>query len=247
MEKKEIHLIDINRHSPRKVKISSDRRKKLKKIKRRVAGGTAAGVMAAGLLVNGLFENPSDMMRRTNQALNQPAIVQTIDMDVDEDVADENKKNKTAPAKTGGFFAGVRQWIMNLPTAVKAIVGVPLWAIGWVGMQALTLVFGKLLGPVWGTVLKWLIGFLILAAIFVIIMKMIFPNAKIKDILKPRNLLPLLIGAVILGLADILVPVFWADFVKWRWLILFGGGLVTLAAAGLLFAARQHSSASERT
>ena len=78
-------------------------------------------------------------------------------------------------------------------------------------------------------------------------MKMIFPNAKIKDILKPRNLLPLLIGAVILGLADILVPVFWADFAKWRWLILFGGGLVTLAAAGLLFAARQHSSASERT
>ena len=102
MEKKEIHLIDINRHSPRKVTLSSDRRKKLKKIKRRVAGGTAAGVMAAGLLVNGLFENPSDMMRRTNQALNQPAIVQTIDMDVDEDAADERPGFHQLPLGNAG-------------------------------------------------------------------------------------------------------------------------------------------------
>ena len=241
MNKNEIDLIDINRHSPKKKTVSAEQKKKIKKIKRKLAGGTAAGVMAAGLLVNGLFEDPSELMQRNNAALNQPAIVQTIDMDTDMDIYDDIKKIKGSKTKSGGFFAGVRQWIMNLPTAVKAIVGVPLWAIGWVGMQALTFLFGNILSPALSTVLKWLIGFVILAAIFVLIMKLIFPNAKIKDILKPRNLLPLLIGAVILGLADAFVPLFWAEFAKWRWLILFGGGLLTLAASALLFAARQNS------
>ena len=241
MEDKEIHLIDISRHKPRKVTVSDERKKKLKKIKRKVAGGTAAGVMAAGLLVNGLFESPEDLMRRSNASFNQPAIVQTIDMDVDmDDYDDELKKIKGTQTKVG-FFAGVRQWIMNLPTAVKAVFGVPLWAIGWVGMQALTLLFSKILSPAFAVALKWLIGFILLAAVFVLIMKLIFPNAKIKDILKPRNLLPLLIGAVILGLADAFVPIFWAEFAKWRWLILFGGGLLTLGVAALLFAARQNS------
>ena len=245
MDKKEIHLIDISRRTPVKKTVNTDRRKKVKKIKRRIAGGTAAGVMAAGLLVNGLFDSPADLMQKTGSSYNQPAIVQTIDMDTDmDDYDDELKKIKGTQAK-GGFFAGVRQWIINLPAAVKALVGVPLWAIGWVVMQALTLVFGKLMGPVWSVVLKWVIGFAIMAVIFAIIMKLLFPKAKLKDILRPRNLIWLAAGAVILGLADILVPLFWADFARWRWLILFGGGILVMGSLALVFAAEQHRAEPE--
>ena len=237
MEDKEIELINIDKDSTKEdLKEKNVRHRKLK---RKIAGGTAAGVMAAGLFVNGLFENPSDLMSSPS-SMNQPAVVETIDLDVPpDDVDDKNKKAKE------GTASKVRQWIQNLPVVVKAVVGVPLWVIGWALMQVFTLVFGKLLSPVLGTVLKWVLGFVILAAIFVLIMKWIFPDAKVKEILRPKNLLGLGIGVVILFAIDLLTPIFWGDFSKWRWLILIVGGLLLLVIMGFVFSGEHKKKRKE--
>lgn len=215
---------------------------KKKKIKRKVAGGAAAGVMAAGLLVNGMFNDPEDMTKRTAEAMNQPAIVQVMDLDADDD-NDEPETNEEETAAPGGIFARIKKWILDWPIVVKILIGVPLWAVGWTVSHLFGLLFANILSPVLSVVLKWIIGFVILAIIFAIIMKLIFPDKKLKEILRPRNLLFLLLGAVILGAIDFVLGLSWPDYSKFKWILMFAGGIMVLAAISIPFIIRNKNKA----
>ncbi|MBR2755595.1 MAG: hypothetical protein IKD64_07225, partial [Lachnospiraceae bacterium] len=70
-------------------------------------------------------------------------------------------------------------------------------------------------------------------AVFAVAMKCAFPKLPLKKILRPRNILIILGGTIVLGIADQVVPLFWKDYPYFRFAAIMAGGFVLLLAVGI--------------
>ena len=211
---------------------------KLKSVKKKVAGGATAAGLGVSVLLGGLFESPAELTQKNADAINRQEknpVVMMIDMDEEDPDGEEDNGEENQEEEETGLFARIKKKILELPAAVRAIVGVPLWAIGWVIIHVLSLAWEAVLAPVLGIVLKWVLGGLALLAVFAAAMKCAFPHLPLKKILRPKNILFILLGTVILGIADKIIPLFWSDYPSVRFVIMLGGGLLVLFAVGIPF------------
>ena len=122
---------------------------------------------------------------------------------------EEEDDEESAPA---GARARLRQKILQLPLIVRLLVILPLWAVGWLLLTGLTALWSLALSPVLGKALAWLLLLAALAGAFVLAAKTVFPDLPLKKILNRRSLLGLVIGAVLLGIADCVLPLFWDGY-----------------------------------
>ena len=106
-------------------------------------------------------------------------------------------------------------------------------------IHVLSIAWEAVLAPVLGIVLKWVLAGLALLGVFAGAMKLAFPHLPLRKILRPKNILFILLGTVILGIVDKVVPMFWNEYTGYRFLIMLGGGLVVLCAVGIPFIIRQ--------
>ena len=216
---------------------------KLKKVKKKVAGGAAAAGIGVSVLLAGLFGSPEELTQKNTESINRQEktpVVMMMDMDLDEEDTDEDGEGEdNQTEEETGIFARVKKKILQLPAAVRALVGVPLWAVGWVIIHIASLAWEAVLGPVLGIILKWVLGALALLAVFAVAMKCAFPNLPLRKILRPKNILFILLGTVILGVADRVIPLFWNGYSGFRFVIMLAGGFVVLAAVGIPFIIKQ--------
>ena len=218
---------------------------KLKKVKKKVVGGATAAGLGASVLLGGMFESPEELMQKTSESYPQPSpIVMTVDLD-EEDTDEDNDGEETTEEEKIGLFAKIKKKILELPAGIRAIVGVPLWAIGWVIIHVLSIAWEAVLAPVLGFLLKWVLAGLALVGVFAAAMKCAFPHLPLKKILRPKNILFLVLGTVILGVLDKVIPLFWEEYTGYRFLVMLGGGLIVLLAVGIPFIIKQIKTKKE--
>lgn len=206
--------------------------------KKKAAVGVVAAAASASVLVGGAFDSPADLLSTDGGDDNnssapvlhtlsaqtaQPAAVN----DPGDDASDENDGERRQR------FPAVRRWILGLPIGVRALVGVPLWAAGWAITSGLALLWEAALSPLGGKILAWVLAAVAAILVFALTAKALFPNAPWKKILRPRNILILLVGMVVLGATDTLLDIFWEDYPPVGQAARLIGGAVMITAACL--------------
>ena len=202
-----------------------------KKTKKRAAAAAVTAVASAGVLVGGLFATPADLLQ------NGDAPVRTSVTDVA-----DNAGGETAAAekkRESGLRAKLRQAILRLPVGVRALVGVPLWCVGWIVLTGLGTLWSAVLSPVAGTLAGWLCLAAVLIGVFALTAKAMFPDLPMKKILCKRNVLGIVIGVCVLGLADTLLPHVWDGYERFADAVRLTGSFLTVLIAVWAMAAKE--------
>ena len=167
--------------------------------KKKAAAAAAVTVAAAAGMVTGtVFDSPADLM-------GEPAAIVSVQTDEDDGGTATEERQK-------GPAARIREWVLGLPAAVRMLVGVPLWVLGWVLLTGFSTLWANALTPLLSRVLGWLCLGLILTAVFACSVKAAFPDAPLRKILRPRNVLFLLGMTAVLAVADLALPTVWQGY-----------------------------------
>ena len=167
--------------------------------KKKAAAMAAVTTAAAASMVTGtLFDSPAEL-------LNQPEPDDIVEFMDDDAEGTEEETKRSAPA------ARLRGWILGLPEAVRMLVVVPMWIVGWVLLNAAS-VFWSGAGPMLGRVIDWLCLALVLLVIFAAGVKTALPHVPLKKILRLRNIVFILAVTLVLGLADLALPTVWQNY-----------------------------------
>ena len=213
--------------------------------KKKSAGGTVAATAvaaatAAGMLVGGAYASPDELMN------DGPApVVQTIVADspqLDDLGADDGVSEEEAGSdeEKRGAYSGVRRLMRAAPAGVRALVGVPLWALGTAASLLLSTLWASVLSPAAARLLSW-VGIALLAAlVFALAVKTAFPELPLKKILNWRSLLGIGILCLVCALADAALPLFWADYQKLSATVRIVGSLICTGVP-VAFFVRLHS------
>ena len=195
--------------------------------KKAAATALATTIAASGAAVDATFDSPQDILQNTyvEPVVDYVTPDGTIDDDgTTQDDEDKGKQAVTAAKKT------VREWVLELPLWVRAIVVVPLWFVGNLVMYAGHLVIVGL-SPVWGSILNLLMLAGVLTAAFTIAAKAMFPDVPLRKILNKRTFKGILIAAVFVFLLDLALKVGWPPYMQYRTIAI---ALFTLAVLFLL-------------
>ena len=139
-----------------------------------------------------------------------------------------------------GVRSGLRERILQLPYAVRLLVILPLWALGFGLLTGATALWSTVLSPVLAKALGWLCLLAALLGAFLLAGKSIFPDLPVKKILNKRSLTGLIVGSVLLGAADLIAPLVWADYVRIETIVRICGVGLVLGATTLAFVRREH-------
>ena len=85
--------------------------------KKTAAAAALAAAAAAGMVTGALFDSPADLLAEPD------AVVETQADDNDAGAPDDEERQRTPVQR-------LRQWVLSLPSAVRMLVGVPLWCLG---------------------------------------------------------------------------------------------------------------------
>ena len=205
--------------------------KKKKKHHRRAAATAVAAVTSASVVMGGMFASPDDLLNGSDDDGGTITVTDTYTPDSGaggDDIDDTDASDSEDESRRRGVRARARQWVWRLPYGVRAVIGVPLWALGWLIITGCTALWNGVLSPVFGTVLGWVLTAAVLLLAFALTGKALFPDLPLKKILNKRSFFALLIGTVALALADSLIPLFWDGYAK------IGQVVRAVGSAGLL-------------
>lgn len=205
--------------------------------KKRAAAAVVTLAASAGIVVNGLFDTPGDLLQKENDT-SRAAVTQVVGPD------------RADPEEISGQAEGhaLRRALLRLPLAVRALVGVPLWVLGW-GLLTLLSALWPLCSPVIGAVLRWLAPAGVLLAVFAAAAKILFPDLPLRRILSKRSVLGILAGACGLGLLRLLLQTYGTGQERLAGPLQLTGAFLIVLAALWLFAVRElrRRAEAERT
>ncbi|MBQ3159731.1 MAG: hypothetical protein IJQ45_08040 [Clostridia bacterium] len=199
----------------------TDTKKKLKSAAIKAAGT----VTAAGMLLNAAVE-PEDLLTSRPQKAVTPdaAHIQYGSVPV-YTVQGATPEKAPAPTKAELF----REKVISLPAPVKGLILLPLWTLGAIANYALSLLLSLFAAVFGGSVLTFLFQFALIFGLFALVLKLLFPHKKLKDLLTKRNLLWMAISALVLTAADMLLKTWYEPYAKIRALILLVLALILLS------------------
>jgi hypothetical protein len=194
--------------------------KKKVSTKRKVAAGVAITVAVASIATNLLVE-PEELLHSAQYLQTH---TQYMEQDQQEEFAIEYTELEE-PTRVDAL----RSWLVSLPVAIKAMILLPLWALGAIPVALGTAVFSAL-APIWMQVVSFLLQAGILAGLFCLVYKLIFPNRSIKELFKKKNLRWLILGAVTMTMVNFLLAQVWVGWpiVRVVLLVVAGFGVLCL-------------------
>ena len=166
-------------------------------MKKRKAAAAAAVTAAAvaGVVTGTAFDSPMDLV---------PEITVTAEQQAEDDDAAVSQQQK-------GPMARVRQWVLGLPAAVRMLVAVPLWVLDWVLTSAASLLWVGA-SPWLARLLSWVCLAVVLLGVFACSVKAAFPDVSFRRLLRPGNVLFLLLASALLCAADLALPTLWKGY-----------------------------------
>jgi len=196
-------------------------KEQLKKLGKRAAM-TAAGLFAAAsLALGGVVDLPEELFSGAPQA----AHVVICAPDQDDCTAEATSAE---PAKKERLRDKLRRLFLSQPSVVRGVVLLPFWAVGKVLIALFSLLFVAL-SPVLQILLGVLLNALLLFGLFLIVLKLLFPNLRLRDLLTKRNIILLATGSILLSVADAILRTYWEDYRPISIAIKLGVGLIVLS------------------
>ena len=196
-------------------------KEQLKKLGKRAAM-TAAGLFAAvSLALGGVVDSPEELFSGAPQA----AHVVICAPDQDDCTA---SATSAEPAKKERLRDKLRRLFFSQPSVVRGVVLLPFWAVGKVLIALFSLLFAAL-SPVLQVLLGVLLNALLLFGLFLIVLKLLFPNLRLRDLLTKRNIILLATGSILLSVADAILRTYWEDYRPISIAIKLGVGLIVLS------------------
>ena len=185
---------------------------------KRVKAGVAAAVVAAGVSVNQAF-SPKELTESGAGPDPVPAEAEPVQaQEADAAFAAYTEEDRRM-SRADRF----RQRILALPAAVKAAVLLPLWAVG-----AVPAALATALTPFWRALLGLILQGAVLAAVFALVYKLLFPHKKLRGLFRKKNIKWFVLAAFLLTAVNVLLGELWAGWPLLRLALLLALGYGTL-------------------
>ena len=212
--------------SQKKTKSKENRKKK-------VMASAAVTTASIGALLGSSFETPEELLKDPN-VINPPAIVEIYNNretseEIREPVFEDEKKS---------FKDVVKGFVYRIPVPIRAILCLPLWAIGWLIINALTGLWSHVLTPVFSTIGDWILTALFILLAVLVGAKAVFPDLPIKKILNRKTILGTIIGVALLAIIDKVLPLFFSNYMVYRNIAILIGGFIIVAILMIPFLKR---------
>ena len=138
------------------------------------------------------------------------SLIDSSDDDSNHIVIEDNQKT--------GFMETM---VHRIPLVIRCLLLIPLWALGNLLIH--------ILNPFKNVFLEFLLTFLVMTFIFVIIMKMLFPDMKLKDILNRKNLIILLLSSLGITVFNRVMIIINEDYRHYVAIFRFSIGIIILS------------------
>ncbi len=255
-----LSLIDISmRGVPQKVRarirraqiLKENRRIRREKLRRKIVKGSAVSVLGLSISLAGLFPTSADLLRQ--QTIRQMANPAPVEMVLEEELPGSEEDRKKAQTVSAGkslltrVKEGLRNLVLQIPVWVRACVFLPLGALGYLGIHLLSGVYQVALAPALSHIIGYILCVLVMLGVFVLTMKSIFPNLPLKKILRWKNIRRILIGAAVLKAIDIILPLAWGEYARYKYLIMMLAGFLILGSILFLRRRKLHNRRNRRS
>ena len=150
----------------------------------------------------------------------------------------QRMRDKQKPAETVKQ-SPVREWILHLPLAVRAVFVLPVWFVGHLIMAGGGMLFSAL-SPVMNWVLSFALMALVIAAAFTVTAKAMFPDLPLGKILNRHSIKWILIVSVAAFAADLILGIFWAEYAHFKNIVTGGLILISIGSLIIWFTRREH-------
>lgn len=226
-------------------------------LRRKVGAGAVALVTSASMLVGGIFNSPA-MLPDDEDPMPQIAYTESDEDDLDgsgddgdgkdgaaapemaEEEAPETAPPVEEPEKAPDVWDDVRRKLQRLPIGVR-LLAIPIAAlVCWLLVSGVSALLGPVLGPIVGGILSWALLLAALLGGFTAAVKTVFPDLPLKKILNKRSISGVLIGGAVLAAADIVVPLFWAEYSRIEAIVRALGILTVIGTATGVFTVREN-------
>ncbi len=212
-------------------------RNKREKLKRQATAAAVATVASASVMVGGIL--PDDGVFDDGAEDFPTPIVETVPLrgaggdapETQAEAAAESEEEKKKAQRAAAWFA-------RLPFGARVLVAAGIGGAAWLTASGASALLAAALPTAAAAVLGWGLTVLALAAGLAAFVKAFFPEKKLRDIVKKKNLWWLLGGAAALLALDEMLPLVWAGystaaaFVKLAGGAAILGGTVTAAVRG---------------
>ena len=211
---------------------------KEKSTRKRAAAAAVAVAASASVVTSTLFTDPADLLQNDAVA----PIVETIDDggSGDDGTSPDETENEESEEAALGLRERMREWILKLPIGVRLVFVLPFWALGYGITAAATALWAAVLSPLLSSALSWVVLIAALVGAFGLTAKAMFPDMPWRKIFNKKSLLAVILGALLLGAADNLLPLVWTGYGKIASIVRLVGSFVVLASVTTAFAIKTH-------
>ena len=175
--------------------------------KRKIAVALSAAVASAGLFLASAFSSPTDLLENLRN----------------------NEDEHNATVEIAKMEYKKQSFIEQIPFLIRACVALPLWLIGTLLLKLISGLVKLVLSPVISFILSLLLIFFILVGIILLVLKLLFPDKSIKELLSKKVIITTFIGSLIIKIVDVILKHIWTNYNNYRFLIIFILGLLTIS------------------
>ena len=209
---------------------------KEKSTRKRAAAAAVAVAASASVVTSTLFTDPADLLQ--NDAVTP--IVETVDDGGSGDDGTSPDENETEESEAAalGLRERMREWILALPIGIRLVFVLPFWALGYGISAAATALWAAVLSPLLSSALGWVVLIAALVGAFGLTAKAIFPDMPWRKIFNKRSIFAVILGGLLLGAADHLLPLVWTGYARFAVIVRAAGSLLVLGGVTTAFALR---------
>lgn len=188
-------------------------------MKKKVAAGVAVTVAAASVATNLAF-TPDELLHSAAYLDAHTKYVESGELYEPEIEFTEPEE----PTRTDG----IRNWLLKLPVPLKALLLLPLWALGAIP-SAIGSGLVSAMSPVLSHILSFMLQLGVIVGVFCLVYKLLFPNRKVTELFtKKKNRRWLLFGAFTVAAANLVLSLVWDGWSALRVVILMAVGFGVL-------------------
>ncbi len=139
----------------------------------------------------------------------------------------------------------LRAFILKLPKAARSILGLPFQIIGSILIKLINLAFKGVLTPLASRLLSWVLVALLTAGIIIGVLKFLFPDKKLKELITKKNIAWFLVFVIAIPVLMEFTPQIWQAIPGHEELAQFIFGVLLMAVC-LYFLLREKSFVWEK-
>lgn len=182
----------------------------IKRAAKKVGHAAAGAGLAVSLFFGSLFSSPAEIIEPGEVQTPTAGVIQTAPPP--EEPADFCLDTELpAPEEKRSWKDRVRAFLQSLPLPVRILVVLPMWAVGFALIWAVSALVSLINVPIVGGIIKFLIGALVVFGIIVLAEKILFPEVPLKKLVSRKNIIPLAVTCGVIALAGTLGGYFWED------------------------------------